>query len=182
MSPSEEEYEAAKAALVEAGFTESQVSRILNKPKRAYTKDSNWKEEAKAIYAETGVITRSQIMLTKGFPKSSNPSQTVKRFIGWLQKQTEAELTHSGSSICSSQFLTSSRSSAITPIFSSFTSSKLSARSCAPLGCSRTISMRPIARRVRVCVELKRPSSTVLRLASVLLAASQRLREMSRRG
>jgi hypothetical protein len=94
VSPSEEEYEAAKAALVEAGFTESQVSRILNKPKRAYTKDSNWKEEAKAIYAETGVITRSQIMSTEGFPKSSNPSQTVKRFIGWLQKQTEAELTH----------------------------------------------------------------------------------------
>lgn len=94
MSPSEEEYEAAKAALVEAGFTESQVSRILNKPKRAYTKDSNWKEEAKAIYAETGVITRSQIMSTKGFPKSSNPSQTVKRFIGWLQGQTGDDLTH----------------------------------------------------------------------------------------
>lgn len=94
MSPTEEEYEAAKATLVAGGFTESQVSRMLNKPKRAYTKDSNWKEEAKAIYTEAGIITRQQIKSTAGFPTSSNPSQTVKRFIGWLQKQTEAELTH----------------------------------------------------------------------------------------
>ena len=94
MSPTEEEYEAAKATLVAGGFTESQVSRILNKPKRAYTKDSNWKEEAKAIYTEAGIITRQQIKSTSGFPTSSNPSQTVKRFIGWLQGQTGDDLTH----------------------------------------------------------------------------------------
>ena len=94
MSPTEEEYEAAKATLVAGGFTESQVSRILNKPKRAYTKDSNWKEEAKAIYTEAGIITRQQIKSTSGFPTSSNPSQTVKRFIEWLQVQTGDALTH----------------------------------------------------------------------------------------
>lgn len=94
MSPTEEEYEAAKATLVAGGFTESQVSRVLNKPKRVYTKDSNWKEEAKAIYTEAGIITRQQIKSIAGFPTSSNPSQTVKRFIGWLQKQTATELTH----------------------------------------------------------------------------------------
>lgn len=94
MSPSEEEYSAARAALTEAGFSEASISRCLTKPKRAYTKDSNWKEEAMAIYTEAGIITRQQIKSTVGFPTSSNPSQTVKRFIGWLQKQTETELTH----------------------------------------------------------------------------------------
>ena len=94
MSPSEEEYSAARAALTEAGFSEASISRCLTKPKRAYTKDSNWKEEAKAIYTEAGIITRQQIKSIAGFPTSSNPSQTVKRFIGWLQKQTATELTH----------------------------------------------------------------------------------------
>jgi len=87
LSPSEEEYSAARAALTEAGFSEASISRCLTKPKRAYTKDSNWKKEAKAIYAETGVITRSQIMSTKGFPASSNPSQTVGRFIKSLENE-----------------------------------------------------------------------------------------------
>lgn len=89
-----EEYEAAKATLVAGGFTESQISRMLKKPKRAYTKDSNWKEEAMSVYIETGIITRQQIKSTSGFPTSSNPSQTVKRFIGWLQGQTGDDLSH----------------------------------------------------------------------------------------
>jgi hypothetical protein len=88
------EYERGRTTLTEAGFSEDLISRLLNKPKRAYTKDSNWKTEAKTIYAETGVITRSQIMSTKGFPASSNLSQKVKRFISWLQNETGDTLTH----------------------------------------------------------------------------------------
>lgn len=92
MSPSEE-YEAMKVALVKEGFSETSITRRLNKPKREYTKNSNWKEEAKAIFEETGIITRSQIMTINGFPASSNPSQTVSRFIKNLEKDLDVKLT-----------------------------------------------------------------------------------------
>ena len=93
MTPTQEEYKLVRAALIKAGFSEADTLRFIVKPTRQYTKDQTWKEESKEIYDETGIITRSQIKSTKGFPTNSNPSQTVSRFIIWLEKQTGHTLT-----------------------------------------------------------------------------------------
>ena len=82
-----------QAALIRAGFSEADTLRFIVKPTRQYTKDQTWKEESKRIYEETRIITRSQIKSTKGFPANSNPSQTVSRFIIWLEEQTGHTLT-----------------------------------------------------------------------------------------
>lgn len=92
MSVTQAEYEWGRTTLTEAGFSEDLISRLLNKPKRGYS-DSSWKEEPMSIYLKTGIITRQQIKSAKGFPTNSNPSQTVKRFIEWLQVQTGDVLT-----------------------------------------------------------------------------------------
>ena len=93
MTETQEEYKSVQAALIKAGFSEADTLRFIVKPTRQYTKDQTWKEESKGIYEETGIITRSQIKSTKGFPANSNPSQTVSRFIIWLEKQTGHTLT-----------------------------------------------------------------------------------------
>ena len=93
MTQTQEEYESVRAALIKAGFSEADTLRFIVKPTRQYTKDQTWKEEGKGIYEETGIITRLQIKSTKGFPTNSNPSQTVSRFIIWLEKQTGHTLT-----------------------------------------------------------------------------------------
>ena len=93
MTVTKAEYERGRTTLTEAGFSEDLISRLLNKPKRCYS-DSSWKEEPKSLYLKTGIITRRQITSTKGFPANSNPSQTVNRFISWLESETGDPLTH----------------------------------------------------------------------------------------
>lgn len=94
MTVTKAEYEWGRTTLRAAGCSEDLISRLLNKPKRRYS-DSSWKEEPKSIYLKTGIITRQQIMSAKGFPTgSSNLSQTVNRFISWLESETGDTLTH----------------------------------------------------------------------------------------
>tara|TARA_B100000035_G_C20601118_1_gene379725 strand:- start:6 stop:500 length:495 start_codon:yes stop_codon:yes gene_type:complete len=94
LSPSEEEYSAARAALTEAGFSEASISRCLAKPKRAYSRDSSWKDECHRLYLENGLISREEIYTTKGFPSNTNRSQTIKRFIGWLEGRVGHEVSY----------------------------------------------------------------------------------------
>jgi hypothetical protein len=93
VSVTKAEHEWGRTTLRKAGCSEDLISRLLNKPKRGYS-DSSWKEEPKSIYLKTEIITRQQIMSAKGFPASSNLSQTVKRFISWLESETGDTLTH----------------------------------------------------------------------------------------
>ncbi len=96
MSLTKQRVEQATTLLREADFSDEEILQFRDsKPKRIYSKDSSWKEEAKSIYLKTGIITRQQIKSAKGFPtNSSNVSQVIKRFIKeWLPQQTGDVLT-----------------------------------------------------------------------------------------
>lgn len=87
MSVTKSEHDEVRAILREAKISEDLIDRILVKPKRAYSRDSSWKDECHRLYLENGVISRQQIKSSEGFPASSNPSQTVNRFIKALSKK-----------------------------------------------------------------------------------------------
>lgn len=64
------------------------------KPPRRYTKDDGWKHTSMQLYLDNGVISREEIYTTKGFPSNTNRSQTIKRFIGWLERQVGHALSY----------------------------------------------------------------------------------------
>lgn len=92
MSVTKSEHDEVRAILREAKISEDLIDRILVKPKRAYNRDSSWKDECHRLYLENGVISRQQIKSSEGFPTSSNPSQTVNRFIKALSKKVGHDL------------------------------------------------------------------------------------------
>tara|TARA_B100000035_G_scaffold272540_1_gene247939 strand:- start:32 stop:532 length:501 start_codon:yes stop_codon:yes gene_type:complete len=65
------------------------------KPPRRYTKDDGWKHTSMQLYLDNEEsISREEIYTTKGFPSNTNRSQTIKRFIGWLERQVGHELSY----------------------------------------------------------------------------------------
>ena len=74
MSVTKSEHDKVRAILREAKVSEDLIDRALVKPKRAYSRDSSWKDECHRLYIENGVISRQQIKSSEGFPTSSSPA------------------------------------------------------------------------------------------------------------